>query len=166
MPILDANTFEFISRSADQTKRIGVRLGEILLPSDLICLIGELGAGKTTLVQGIAKGWGSGDAATSPTFVLVNSYRRPDGAILNHLDAYRLENAHEAEDLDLDFMMAEGPLMVEWADRVLDALPKEHLTIHMSWLADEQRRLAFTFQGARYSKMMGHLKEVLVMRFE
>src|SRR4030042_5954313 len=116
MPILDANTLEFISRSPDQTRRIGMRLGELLSPTDIICLNGELGAGKTTLVQGIARGWGTSDNVTSPTSVLVNNYRRPDGVEMNHLDAYRLESALEAEDLDLERMLAEGPLLVEWAE--------------------------------------------------
>ena len=67
MPILEPNAFEFISRSPDQTKRLGIRLGSFLQAGDVVCLSGELGAGKTTLVQGIAEGWGSPDAVTSPT---------------------------------------------------------------------------------------------------
>src|SRR4030042_3345892 len=136
MPILDANTLEFISRSPDQTRRIGIRLGELLQPTDIICLNGELGAGKTTLVQGIAKGWGSIDAISSPTFVLVNNYRRPDSMEMNHLDAYRLESALEAEDLDLDRMIAVGPLLVEWAERIQAALPQEGLDVQMAWFSD------------------------------
>jgi tRNA threonylcarbamoyladenosine biosynthesis protein TsaE len=166
MPILDANTFEFISRGPDQTRRIGMRLGELLLPADLICLNGELGAGKTTLVQGIAKGWGTSDIATSPTFVLVNNYRRPDGLEMNHLDAYRLENALEAEDLDLERMIAESPLMVEWADRIKAALPEECLTISMAWISDEHRRLVFSFAGKRYGQLLDTLKKSMIMSFQ
>jgi tRNA threonylcarbamoyladenosine biosynthesis protein TsaE len=166
MPILDANTFEFISRSADQTRRIGIRLGEILQFGDVICLTGELGTGKTTLVQGVARGWGSSDRVTSPTFVLVNNYRQPGGAVLSHLDAYRLENALEAEDLDLETMLAQGPLLVEWADRILDSLPEEHLNIHMEWLAEELRRIEITFKGERSRKIINHLKEGMVKSFE
>ena len=76
MPILARDAFEFFSRSAEQTQRLGMRLGSLVKPGDLICLSGDLGAGKTTLVQGIARGWGSVDQVTSPTFVLVNVYRR------------------------------------------------------------------------------------------
>src|SRR5665648_780012 len=72
MPILDANTLEIFSRSPEQTRRIGMRLGMFLQPGDVICLQGELGAGKTTLVQGVAQGWGSLDAVSSPTFVPVS----------------------------------------------------------------------------------------------
>ena len=166
MPILEANTFEFISRSPGQTRRIGMRLGELLRLEDVICLNGELGAGKTTLVQGIAKGWGSSDFVTSPTFVLVNNYRRPDGMAMNHLDAYRLESALEAEDLDLERMIVEGPLLVEWADRIKDALPEEFLLIAMSWKSDEHRGLVFSFSGERYEKMLDQLKSGMVMSFE
>jgi tRNA threonylcarbamoyladenosine biosynthesis protein TsaE len=165
MPILDPNTFDFISRSPDQTRRIGMRLGELLLPTDVICLNGELGAGKTTLVQGIAKGWGTGDSVTSPTFVLVNNYSRPDGARMNHLDAYRLQNALEAEDLDLERMIIQGPLLVEWSDRIKPALPEDSLVISMSWVSDEHRRLVFSYQGSRHGKLLEMLKNGMVMSF-
>jgi len=165
MPILDANTFEFISRSADKTRRIGSRLGEILKRADVIGLTGDLGAGKTTLVQGIVRGWGSSDLVTSPTFVLVNHYRLPDGTVLSHLDAYRLKNALEAEDLDLEAMLSEGPLLVEWADQIMEALPGEHLLIHMEWLTEELRRMVITYQGDRYRRMLNHLKEGMVMSY-
>lgn len=165
MPILDPNTFEFISRSPGQTQRIGMRLGELLQVEDIICLNGELGAGKTTLAQGIAKGWGSGDPVTSPTFVLVNNYHRPDGLAMNHLDAYRLENALEAEDLDLERMIAEGPLLVEWADRIMAALPQDHLLIKMGWESEERRRLTFGFTGSRYHRLLDLLKKDMVVSF-
>jgi tRNA threonylcarbamoyladenosine biosynthesis protein TsaE len=162
MPILDAHTFEFISRSPDQTRRIGIRLGMLLGERDVICLCGDLGAGKTTLVQGIAKGWGSTNDATSPSFVLVNNYRRPDGAELNHLDAYRLESATDAEDLDIELMLGEGSLVVEWPERILEALPSEYLWIDMVWLAEEQRSMVFRCAGARYERLLAHLKESMV----
>src|SRR5512139_2671207 len=98
MPVLDRQSLEFISRSAEQTRRAGMRLGALLRTGDLVCLVGDLGTGKTTLMQGVSAGWGSLDAASSPTFVLVNVYRRPDGKRLYHLDAYRLSGAGEAED--------------------------------------------------------------------
>ncbi len=165
MAILDANTFEFISRSPDQTRRIGMRLGELLLPSDIICLTGDLGAGKTTLAQGIARGWGTSDVVTSPTFVLVNNYRRPDGVQMNHLDAYRLANALDAEDLDLERMIDEGPLLVEWAERVKAALPEKCLSIAMAWVSDEHRRLVFSFNGDRYRRLLDQLRSGMVMSF-
>jgi tRNA threonylcarbamoyladenosine biosynthesis protein TsaE len=162
MPILSQNTFEFFSRSPDQTRRLGARLGAMISAGDVICLAGDLGSGKTTLVQGIAQGWGSVDAVTSPTFVLVNEYRRTDGALLNHLDAYRLSNAAEAEDLDLVRMMEVGAMVVEWAERVRTALPGENLWIDLKWIADEQRNLFFTPNGERYRSLLsGYRNSVL-----
>ncbi len=81
MAILKPNAFEFFSHSAEQTRRLGVRLGAMLPVGTVICLEGgDLGSGKTTLVQGIAQGWGgSTDRVTSPTFVILNQYRRPNG---------------------------------------------------------------------------------------
>ena len=132
-----------------------MRLGARLQTGDLIALTGDLGAGKTTLVQGLAAGWGSTDPVTSPTFVLVNLYRRPDGARLAHLDAYRLQGPAEAWDLDLDALLAQGPLVVEWADRIAAALPAEGLWVHLAHLDAEQRVLRFQARGER---ALAHLR--------
>ena len=161
MPILDEHTFEFFSRSPEQTRRIGMRLGGALEPGDLICLRGELGAGKTTLVQGLAQGWGSLDSVSSPTFVLVNEYRRPDGCLLFHMDAYRLESGAEAAELDGDWMLAEGALVVEWPERVQGILPDEALKISLDALAEEQRQMQFIAQGARYDQMLARLQRMM-----
>ena len=72
MSVLTRHTLDFLSRSPEQTRRVGMRLGGLIRPGDLVCLQGELGAGKTTLVQGIGAGWGAIDSVSSPTFVLVN----------------------------------------------------------------------------------------------
>lgn len=150
---------EFISRGAEQTRRIGVRIGTILQSGDLVCLVGDLGSGKTTLVQGMAAGWGSLDKASSPTFVLVNVYRRPDGCKLFHLDAYRLSGAREAEDLDLDAMLETGPLVVEWAERIQDALPSDNLRVNLSWMDEDQRDLIFNAHGEHYQKILSTLRK-------
>lgn len=162
MPILPPQSLEFISRSPAQTRRLGMRLGELLQAGDVICLIGDLSAGKTTLVQGLAAGWGSLDAATSPTFVLINVYRRSDGMRLFHLDAYRLSGPAEAEDLDLLALLEQGPLVVEWADRIQEALPSEHLSVLMKWAADEQRDLIFSARGSRYQQILDVLRQQLL----
>ena len=161
MPILDEHTFEFFSRSAGQTRRIGMRLGAVLEPGDLVCLQGELGAGKTTLVQGMAQGWGSLDAVSSPTFVLVNEYRRRDGNRLFHMDAYRLESGAEAAELDIDWMLSEGALAVEWAERVLSILPEKYLYIKLEPVADEQRQMLFKAHGVRYDRVIAELQHVM-----
>jgi tRNA threonylcarbamoyladenosine biosynthesis protein TsaE len=158
MPIFDDKSMEFISRSPEQTRRLGVRVGALLQTGDLLCLSGELGSGKTTLVQGIAAGWGSSDAANSPTFVLVNVYRHPEGKRLYHLDAYRLSSPAEAADLDLQAMLESGPLVVEWAERVQAALPTANLWVTLRWVDDEQRDMVFKANGERYLQLLTELR--------
>ena len=152
---------EFFSRSAAQTRRIGMRLGGLLEPGDLVRLQGELGAGKTTLVQGMAQGWGSLDPVSSPTFVLVNEYRRSDGCRLFHMDAYRLSSAAEAAELDIDWMLAEGALVVEWPERVPGILPEKTLTIAFEYIAEEQRQMRFHARGARYDRVIAQLQRTM-----
>jgi tRNA threonylcarbamoyladenosine biosynthesis protein TsaE len=159
MPILDESTLEFLSRSPDQTRRIGARLGSLLKAGDVLCLHGDLGAGKTTLVQGIAQGWGSPDPVTSPTFVLVNNYRRPDGQQISHLDAYRLSNAQEAEELDLVYLLENGPLIVEWPLRILSALPESHVWIDLQYINEQQRMLLIKPVGSTYKNIVLQLRK-------
>ena len=154
MPILDPFSLEFFSKSTEQTRRLGTRLGSSLVIGDVICLSGDLGSGKTTFTQGIAKGWGSLDVVTSPTFVIVNQYRRPEGTTLFHLDAYRLENAMDAINLDIDEMFQSGPIVIEWPDRIKLALPDEYLWIDMAWVDEFQRRMVFTPVGERYRSIL------------
>jgi tRNA threonylcarbamoyladenosine biosynthesis protein TsaE len=150
MPVLPANSFDFFSHSPEQTRRLGLRLGALLQVGDVVCLQGELGAGKTTLVQGLAAGWGSLDAVSSPTFVLVNVYRRVDGSQLFHFDTYRVESAPEAEELDLDTMLSSGPLVIEWPERMMSVLPSERLWIKLNYVDDDRRELTFIPVGKRY----------------
>ncbi len=154
MAVIEKGSFEVISRSPTQTRRIGMRLGELLMPGDVVCMEGDLGAGKTTLAQGIASGWGSYDSVTSPTFVLVNVYRRLDQNQLFHLDAYRLSGPAEALDLDLDAMLAQGPLIIEWADRIIEALPEDYLWIRMKLINDEQRDFIVNARGERHKLLL------------
>jgi tRNA threonylcarbamoyladenosine biosynthesis protein TsaE len=158
MPILDAHTFEFFSKSPEQTRRLGVRLGALLQPGDLICLQGDLGAGKTTLVQGVARGWGALDEVSSPTFVLVNAYRRLDGAQLSHFDAYRVESLGEAEELDLDALLLSGPLFIEWPERIEPILPVERLWAWLEYESEEHRSLRFAARGIRYDDLLAELR--------
>jgi len=159
MAVIEKGSIEVISRSPNQTRRVGMRLGELLQAGDIICLEGNLGAGKTTLVQGIASGWGSYDSVTSPSYVLVNVYRRLDQNQLFHLDAYRLSGPEEAIDLDLDAMIGQGPLLVEWADRISDALPEDHLWFRMRLISDEQRDFIIHARGERYKKILERFRE-------
>ena len=154
MPILDSHSMDFFSRSPEQTRRIGVRLGGALQPGDVVCLQGDLGAGKTTFVQGVAQGWGSMDSVSSPTFILVNVYRRADGGQLFHMDAYRIASAPEAEELDLDTMLTEGALLIEWPERIDGLVPEEHLWIELEHVDEEDREMKFKARGKRYDELL------------
>ena len=145
---------DFFSRGPEQTRRIGVRLGGALQPGDVICLQGDLGAGKTTFVQGIAQGWGSLDAVSSPTFILVNVYRRGDEARLFHMDAYRLDSTPEAEELDLDSMLAQGPLLIEWPEGMDGLVPAERLWVSLEHIDEEERQMKFKATGLRYDNLL------------
>jgi tRNA threonylcarbamoyladenosine biosynthesis protein TsaE len=158
MPIIEPNSMEFISRNVEQTRRLGMRFGSLVGVGDVIFLLGDLGSGKTTFVQGLAAGWGSLDQVSSPTFVLANVYRRLDGQRLYHLDAYRLRDAAEAEDLDLDAMLEGGPLVVEWAERIQSALPEDRLQIQMRWINDVQRDMVLSAHGQRIQKMLDAIR--------
>lgn len=162
MPILDAHMLEFFSRSPEQTRRIGLRLGGLLKPGDVICLQGDLGAGKTTFTQGLAQGWGSLDSVSSPTFILVNQYRRADGSKLFHMDAYRLDSVPEAEELDLDSMLAEGALIIEWPERLGDLIPKEHLHIRLEHISEEHRQMNFHAHGKHYDNLINSIRQAMV----
>jgi tRNA threonylcarbamoyladenosine biosynthesis protein TsaE len=145
---------DFFSRSPEQTRRVGSCLGGALQAGDVICLQGELGAGKTTFVQGIAQGWGSLDSVSSPTFILVNMYRRADQGQLFHMDAYRLESTPEAEELDLDSMLAQGALLIEWPERMDGLIPAERLWVNLEHIDEEEREMKFKATGKRYDELL------------
>ncbi|OGO61401.1 MAG: tRNA (adenosine(37)-N6)-threonylcarbamoyltransferase complex ATPase subunit type 1 TsaE [Chloroflexi bacterium RBG_19FT_COMBO_47_9] len=161
MPILDSHSLEIISRSTEQTRRVGMRLGALLQPGDLVGLIGDLGSGKTTLVQGIVAGWGSLDPVSSPTFVIVNVYRHTNGLRFFHLDAYRLNGSTEALDLDLDNMLDQGPMIVEWAERVQTVLPDQALWVHLNYIDDVQRDLLFSGRGQYYEELLSRFRKLV-----
>jgi tRNA threonylcarbamoyladenosine biosynthesis protein TsaE len=159
MPILDVNSLEIFSRSPEQTRRMGMRLGAALKKGDVICLQGELGAGKTTMVQGIAQGWGSLDPVSSPTFVLVNTYRRPDSELLFHLDTYRLASDEEAEELDIEEMIIKGTLVIEWPERVRSLLPDQYLWVTLGYQDEQVRSILLTPYGKRFRLMVTALRQ-------
>ncbi|HET7339105.1 MAG TPA: tRNA (adenosine(37)-N6)-threonylcarbamoyltransferase complex ATPase subunit type 1 TsaE [Candidatus Dormibacteraeota bacterium] len=107
---------DLISGSPAETERAGMLLGERLQPRDVVLLVGELGAGKTTFVRGVARGTGSESNVASPTFQLVRIY--PGRVQLAHVDLYRVENTTELRDLGLDELSDQGALVVEWGDRL------------------------------------------------
>jgi tRNA threonylcarbamoyladenosine biosynthesis protein TsaE len=155
MPILDERSLDFVSHSPEQTLRLGARLGERLAPGDVVCLSGELGAGKTTFIAGVGRGWGALDPVTSPTFVLVNEYRRADGRRLWHLDCYRLNSGAEALAIGFDDLLAaEGVIVIEWPERILEVLPAERLHLTLRWADDTKRGFRIEAHGPRYEELL------------
>jgi tRNA threonylcarbamoyladenosine biosynthesis protein TsaE len=113
-----------VTSSAGETRLLGARLAAALPPDATLALHGNLGVGKTTFVQGLAQGFGIPDMVTSPTFNILHLYR--SRRTLVHLDAYRLENAHEVSELMLeDFLVSPYCLAVEWPEKIAAALPAD-----------------------------------------
>jgi tRNA threonylcarbamoyladenosine biosynthesis protein TsaE len=140
------------SKSPAETRRIGARLGRLLQAGDIVLLSGELGSGKTCLVQGIGRGLAVPDPVTSKSFVLLGEYR--GRLTLYHSDLYRLEDPLEAEDLALIECCAEGALVVEWADRAWEVFPPEHLLVTLEISGDRERNLTLEVRGERYERLL------------
>lgn len=113
----------------EEMEELGARLADRLQAGDLIALNGELGAGKTTLTRGLGRALGVRGRVTSPTFVLARTHPRAEGAPLVHVDAYRLSNAADLDDLDLDYRGS--IVVVEWAAGMVDAVADSWLDIHI-----------------------------------
>src|SRR3989339_984824 len=114
----------YYSRNAKETVELGRKIGKKLKANDVVCLTGTLGAGKTTLVQGIAAGLDVKDYVNSPTFIIINEH--PGRLVLYHIDLYRLEDGAEIEDLGLEeYFNAGGVCVIEWAEKLGDLLPKK-----------------------------------------
>jgi tRNA threonylcarbamoyladenosine biosynthesis protein TsaE len=128
------------SHAPAETQAIGECLGARLQPGAVVACTGELGAGKTCFLQGLARGLGVTGPVTSPTFVLVNQYR---GRLpVYHLDAYRTGSLTELVDLGLEEMLhGDGVTVIEWADKVLPLLPAWTIRVHLSGLGDEPREI-------------------------
>jgi len=150
---------KLISHSPEQTQRLGVRIGELALPGDILLLVGALGTGKTCLTQGIAWGLGIKEYALSPSFVIVRELygRLP----LYHIDLYRLNHIEEIEELGLDdYLYGSGVCVVEWAEKGLSVLPTEHLLIQISYLSDSERSFQLKPSGKRYLEILAQLKHL------
>lgn len=161
MAILKQNSIEFLSNSVEQTERLGVRLGQLLAAGDVVALNGEMGAGKTALTRGIGRGWGSSMKVTSPTFTLINEYpRSQDGRILYHLDCYRLERSADVETLGLeDIFDDDGAVVIEWAERIVDWLPADFLSIELTYVNNTRRSFHLIACGERSQKILDAFKQ-------
>ena len=141
----------------EETEKFGLFLGENLRPGDVVCLNGDLGAGKTTLTKSIAKGLGIHDYVTSPTFTIVNEYY---GKIdLYHIDTYRLDDMVDVDYLGFDeYFYSDGVTIVEWAEKIRDALPEEYMEINIM-SHDDKRDLDINYVGNRFDELKEKLDE-------
>ena len=134
---------------AASTQALAAQVAAALEPGDLLLLDGEMGAGKTTFTQGLARALGVEAAVTSPTFVLVNMYRTTAGFDLAHADVYRLDRLSEVVDLALPELLDDGVVVVvEWGPRAAAALPPEHLLVRFAADPDDEDRRAVTLTSS------------------
>ncbi len=156
-PFFAENQLKISVESETATGELGRQIAESLEPGAVIALIGDLGAGKTRLVQAIAVGLGVPvDQVNSPTFTLVQEY---DGRIpLRHCDTYRLRDADEFLDLGLDELLAlDGIALIEWADRVKHLLPRDLIRIEIRIVSPTSREFTLTATGKRSQSMLERL---------
>ena len=148
-----------ISSDPEETFRIGRILGETLTEGAIVALIGELGAGKTSLTQGIARGVGvpEGYAITSPTFTLINEY--PGRLNLVHLDVYRLSGSPDLLDLGYEeYFFGKNVTVIEWAEKIQDVLPDKSLFITLTYLDHTLRRIEISGEKSQVIGITGALK--------
>ena len=131
------------TKSEEETRRIGRAIGKSLLPGDIICLVGELGAGKTTITQGIAQGLGVGGSVSSASFKLINEY---EGQVpVYHFDLFRLDKLSEVEELGYrEYFYNQGVTIIEWAEKIKPLWPEERIEIELKIISGNNREIKIT----------------------
>lgn len=146
-------------KSPEQTRVLGGRIGSLCEAGDVICLGGELGAGKTTLAQAIARGAGvaADEYVTSPTFAIMHEYH---GRVpVYHMDFYRLASSEEVLELGLEaYIMAGGISLIEWFDRAEDIIPASSLIIHLSFIDESSRQMVLHSSLPRWQKHLNRME--------
>ena len=143
-----SHRIQITTRSVNETQNLGQKIGTLIKQPLVIALTGDLGSGKTAFVQGLANGLEvpAEYYITSPTFTLINEY--PGRCPLVHVDLYRLENFDDFEDLGLDdILYAQAVIAIEWADKLSEGLPAEHLAITMEIIDADCRKLSLVASG-------------------
>ena len=145
------------------THAVAAQVARVLQPGDLVLLVGDLGAGKTTFTQGLAAALGVGEGVTSPTFTLMNIYPTDRGFDLVHVDVYRLDRLSEVVDLALPEMLEDGSVvLIEWGERAAAALPGSHLQVRLAYGAGEtERTIEFEAVGAEWAARIDHVTTAL-----
>ncbi len=161
MAILNNDELDILTHSPEQTRRLGMRLGALLQAGDVICLAGDMGAGKTVFTSGIGQGWGAEHPITSPTYNLVHQHSRDkDQLVLYHLDCYRLANSADADTIGIDDILdSNGVIVFEWPERIADILPQNRLWIELKVTESTRRNLVFSGVGDRYIQLITEFRE-------
>jgi tRNA threonylcarbamoyladenosine biosynthesis protein TsaE len=150
--------FSLKTHSSEETKRLALTLAPLLVPGDMLVLAGDLGAGKTTFVQGLAVGLGITDRVTSPTFILMKEYlggRYP----LMHLDIYRLNHIQEVIDLGYDeFLDPSYVVAIEWGNVVEALLPTDHLNVEFRHSGGDSRKITLEPRGPGWAMRLQTMK--------
>ena len=141
------------SKSAAQTKALGQRWAAALAPGDVLALCGDLGSGKTTFVQGVARGLKVREAVTSPTFVLVREY--PGRLPIYHLDLFRLNRLDDLETIGYDeYLAGQGVTLIEWAQKMPQALPRDYVELTFTVSGPTTRTIAAIPHGPRAEQLV------------
>jgi tRNA threonylcarbamoyladenosine biosynthesis protein TsaE len=147
-----------LSQSPEETYQLGIKLGKGLDTGDLVALTGELGAGKTSLIQGITVGLDilNPKQVTSPTFTLINEYK---GRVpIYHFDLYRINKLEELFDLGFEeYFYGNGVTLVEWAEKILDWLPPQRLSVYIKILSEKQREIQLSTSQAKFERLFQSL---------
>ncbi|ERI89439.1 hydrolase, P-loop family [Clostridiales bacterium oral taxon 876 str. F0540] len=148
----------FVVDSVEKTNEIGIQLGKLVMPGDIICLTGDLGTGKTHITKGIAKGLSIDEHITSPTFTIVNEYT---GRLkLYHFDVYRVNDPDEIYAIGFDeYIFSDGVSVIEWSNYIEELIPNEHISVSMEKLpelGETFRRINIKATGKRYD----YIKEI------
>lgn len=153
-------TFTVTTESAAASGATGAAIGALLGPGDLVLLVGGLGAGKTTMAKGIARGLGVTDPVTSPTFAIVQAY---EGRVpVAHVDVYRLSSPAELVDLGLDELLDDHVVLVEWGDTVAAALPADRIEVRLeAGVGADERIVTVTASGASWEERAPALARAL-----
>jgi tRNA threonylcarbamoyladenosine biosynthesis protein TsaE len=161
VPILKEGELDIISHSEEQTHRLGMRLGALLQAGDIVCLSGDMGAGKTAFAIGIGKGWGAKTPLTSPTFNLIHQHQRENDSVrLYHLDCYRLRSVADAESIGMDDVLdGRGIVIFEWPEKIASILPKERLWVELRILEHTRRNFILEGTGKRYEELVNKFKD-------
>lgn len=151
-------TFELVSHSLEETQALGEQLGRLLKAGDVVAFYGELGSGKTTMIQGIARGLGrEQETLKSPTFVLMREYAGDPGLV--HIDGYRLEGASAVAWLDVDLMFSPHKVtLIEWAERFEGLLPEGYIEVRLNHVSTNRRRITVVAHGARAASIVAALQ--------